>query len=144
MKRDVLVAYGDRPPLPSILEQAEFRSQCKRGVELRRAAARALNEALVGVGVTRRELAARSGIELQALARICNARRDLDVALLKRLLWQLGRDWRDTSVRFAEAIDYRRAGSASSRGAGARPPDMARPRRTRVLRFARPLCSTAS
>lgn len=118
MKRDVLVAYGDRSPLPLILEQAEFRSRCKRGVELRRAAARALNEALVEVGITRRALSDRSGIEMQALATICKARRDLDVGLLKWLLWRLGRDWRDTSVRFAEAIDYHRAGS--SRRAGAR------------------------
>jgi hypothetical protein len=45
MKRDALLSYGDRVPLPFVLEHERFLSYCKTGLELRRAAARALNRA---------------------------------------------------------------------------------------------------
>lgn len=128
MERDAPVAYGDNLPLPLILEHPEFRSQCKRGVELRRAAARALNDALVECGLTRRELAERAWTGLQALAKICNARRDMDIILLKQLLALLGRNWREASVHFLEAMDCRRAASPVNARAGAGSLDMVRSR----------------
>jgi hypothetical protein len=109
MKRDGLLIYGDRVPLPFVLEHERFRSYRKTGLELRRAAARALNRAMVEAGLTRGEVASLLGIPLEALSDICNARHSMDLELLQRALRRLERDWRETTVYFAEAIDYRRA-----------------------------------
>jgi len=113
MKRAALLIYGDRVPLPVVLEHERFRSHCKTGVELRRAAARALNDAIMGAGLTRVEAARLLGMPLAALSSIGNARHSMDLELLKRALRRLDRDWRETAVYFAEAIDYRWAPPAA-------------------------------
>jgi hypothetical protein len=116
MKRDALLIYGDRVPLPFALEHGRFRSYCKTGVELRRAAARALNRAMVEAGLTRGEVASLLGTPLEALSTIWNAKHQMDLKLLKRGLRRLGRDWRETAVYFAEAIDYRRTPRVAGHG----------------------------
>ncbi len=79
-------------------------------LELRRAAARALNDAIVESGTTRARVARISGIDYAALTLVCTARRSMDVELLKTALRTLGRDWRGMTVRFEEAFDHRGRG----------------------------------
>lgn len=107
MKRDAMLVYGGEVPLPAILGHERFRAYCRLGVALRRAAARALNEAMVKAGLTRRELASASATHYKVLSRVCNARQSLDLAFLKRALQRLGCDWRATLVRCTEPLDYR-------------------------------------
>jgi hypothetical protein len=107
MKRDAMLVYGGEVPLPTVLGHERFRSYCRLGVALRRAAARALNEAMVKAGLTRRELASASEMHYEALSRVCNAKQSMDLGLLKRALQRLGCDWRATLVRFTEPLDYR-------------------------------------
>jgi hypothetical protein len=107
MHQDDRLYYGARVPLPRILEHRRFHALSKVGLELRRAAASALNEALVETGTTRVRLSRGSGIDYAALSLICTAKRSMDVALLKQALAHLGRDWRRLAVTFTEAFDRR-------------------------------------
>jgi hypothetical protein len=116
MQRDELLRYGTRVPLALILDHPRFAALSKLGLELRRAAARTLNEALAEKELTRVRFARLSGIDYAALTLVCTARRAMDVALLKRALARLGRDWRAAMAPFEEAYDHRGRGSALRRG----------------------------
>lgn len=107
MTQDDLLYYGAVVPLPRVLEHRRLHSLSRVGLELRRAAARALNDALVEAGITRVRLSRTSGIDYVALSLICTAKRSMDVALLKRALGHLGKDWRSLRVLFTEAVDHR-------------------------------------
>jgi hypothetical protein len=86
-----------------------LRSLCKAGLELRRAAARPLNDGMAEAGLTRLEVAERVQADYEALSKICNARPSMDTDVLKQVLSRR----RKRSVRFTEAIDYPRAARAS-------------------------------
>jgi hypothetical protein len=43
----------------------------------------------------------------EALSSVCNAKRSMDLGLLKRALQRLDCDWRATLVRFTAPLDYR-------------------------------------
>lgn len=106
MKRDASLMYGADVPLAEILAHTSFRAHSRTGVELRRAAARALNEALFDAGLTRRSLARRTQMDYDVLTKICIGKQGMNVDALKDALHCLGRDWRTQQVRFAHALDY--------------------------------------
>jgi predicted transcriptional regulator len=109
MNRDALLMYGDLIPLAVVLEHERLRSPCKSGRELRRAAARALNDGMAEADLTRLEFAERAEVGYEELSKICNARQGMDTGVLKQVLSRR----RKRSVRFTEAIDYPRAARAS-------------------------------
>jgi hypothetical protein len=115
MIRDDYLRYGTALPLPLILDHPRFTALSRLGLELRRAAARALNDAIVESGTTRARVARISGIDYAALTLVCTARRSMDVELLKTALRTLGRDWRGMTVRFEEAFDHRGRGLRGGR-----------------------------
>lgn len=107
MNRDDLLRYGTLVPLPLVLDHPQLRSLTQLGLELRRAAARPLNEAAAEQGVTRLRLASLAGVDPNALMLVCTARRSMDPEVLKRALAALGIHWREAMARFEEAVDYR-------------------------------------
>jgi hypothetical protein len=121
MVHDQPLRYGMFVPLPRILEHPRFTALSKQGLELRRAAARALNDRLLATGITRASLARRSGIDYAALTLVCTARRGMDVEVLKRALAALHRDWRVVMAPFEEAMDQRGRGMPPRREFSVRP-----------------------
>ena len=59
MDHDQPLRYGMFVPLPRILAHPRFTALSKQGLELRRAAARALNDRLLATGITRASLGVR-------------------------------------------------------------------------------------
>ncbi|HLS85629.1 MAG TPA: hypothetical protein VK043_04975 [Burkholderiales bacterium] len=106
-RNDDWLRYGAKVPLERILSHRRLHALSKLGLELRRAAARSLNDALAQAHRTRIGLSRETGIDHFALTQICTARRAMDPELLKRALQALGKDWRALEVEFSEAIDYR-------------------------------------
>jgi hypothetical protein len=113
MNRDEYLSYGMALPLPLILDHPRFGALSRLGLELRRAAARVLNDAIVESGTTRTYLARLTGVDYPALTLVCTARRNMDIEVLKAALWALGRDWRGAVARFEEALDHRGRGLPS-------------------------------
>lgn len=110
MNPEQILRYGCPVPLPVVLEHRRFTALSKLGLELRRAAARTLNDALADAGMTRVRLARLAGLDYAALTLVCTARRSMEVEVLKRALAALGKDWRHTMAPFEEAFDHRGRG----------------------------------
>ena len=115
MNPESILRYGTPVPLAVVLGHPRFTALSKLGLELRRAAARALNDRLAGAGMTRVRLARLSGIDYAALTLVCTARRSMDPDVLKRALAALRDDWRHVMAPFEEAFDHRGRGMARSR-----------------------------